>query len=260
MNLSTQMKKRLSLTLLTFLPLFAMAQYGQTIRTGRPGQSIGGFAVGRKVVQLQTGYNFNRIDDDAGEMSVQANTTVLRLGITEHFEISGLNTWQTDRISQNNDTRNRSGVSSTQIGGRINLLTNKGIIPTLGLQGRLILHVQSEPYKTKNPGSKFILATVNKLTENLSLNTNLILLSRGDGQGAEPLYIINFLFSITKKLGVFVEMYGSLQNFTANYDGGLSYIIGKDLQLDASAGWQGQDGVTNWFVDAGFSYRIDWRD
>jgi hypothetical protein len=60
-------------------------------------------------------------------------------------------------------------------------------------------------------------------------------------------------------LGGFVEIYGNLDDFTANYDGGLDYTITDNLKIDVSTGWQGQEEVDNWFVDFGFSWRFVWR-
>lgn len=53
--------------------------------------------------------------------------------------------------------------------------------------------------------------------------------------------------------------YGQLDDFSTNYNGGFSYLVNPDLQLDASAGWQGSESLTDWFVDAGFSWRTNWR-
>lgn len=54
--------KKLSTTLLTICSIstFLSAQFNPTIRTGRPGQSIGPYTVGREVFQVQTGMGYKQ--------------------------------------------------------------------------------------------------------------------------------------------------------------------------------------------------------
>lgn len=251
--------KKVIVLILMFVPMCLFAQYGETIRTGRPGQAIGGFALGKNVFQMQTGYNFNQIDDGLNERFTTSNTTVLRLGVTETFELSGLINWQTDELTNSFDTQYVGGVSNTQIGGRINLSENNGWLPTIGLQGRVLLKFQSGPYEREDLGSKFILATGSKLTDKVSMVTNWGIVWSGNGGSASTVYVANFSYSINDKFGTFIEMYGGLNDFSSNFDTGLSYLVNKDFQLDVSTGWQGQDGVSDWFIDLGISWRFDWR-
>ena len=245
--------------MLAGLPLHAMAQYQETIQSGRPGKNIGGLTLGKQVVQLQTGYTFNQVGEGRSATDIHSNTTVLRFGLLEKIELSGLIRWRQDQIDS--DVR-RDGISNSQIGGRINLIENQGWLPTIGIQGRALLTAQSKPFRRKNTGSRFILATGNRIDDKLSLVTNWGLGWSGNDNEQEPVYFYNVVlpYHITDKLGTFLEMYGNLNDFTANFDGGFSYLISNDFQLDASAGWQGQNGIANWFVDAGISFRIDWRD
>lgn len=251
--------KNAVLLILTFLPLFAFGQYGKTIRTGRPGQAIGGFALGKDVFQLQSGYNFNQIEKEEASISRTAHTTILRWGLTEHFELSGVTNWQSDKMNFDTLTTFIGGISNTQIGGRINISKNKGWLPTIGIQGRVLLKAQSEPYKRKNLGSKFIVATGNALADKISVITNWGMTFAGNNQSPTFSYILNLSYSINNKWGTFAEVYGNLNEFSTNLDAGISYLVNKDFQLDFSTGWQGNNEITDWFTDFGLSWRLDWR-
>ncbi len=66
-------------------------------------------------------------------------------------------------------------------------------------------------------------------------------------------------FGITEKLGGFVELFGSFRNSISPehfLDGGFTYLVSNDIQLDLSAGTRIFFEDTNWFVNGGLSIRI----
>lgn len=251
--------KKIVILILVFLPLFVFGQYGKTIRTGRPGQAIGGFALGKNVFQLQSGYNFNQVENETTSVFNTANTTVLRLGVTERFELSGVVNWQTRKTELDTTTTFIGGINNTQIGGRVNISKNKGWIPTIGIQGRALLKAQSEPFRREKLGSKFIIATGNRVNDKISIITNWGITWVGNNKKPATSYVVNVSYSVTDKIGTFAEVYGGLNSFSTNFDTGVSYLVNKDFQLDFSIGWQGNDEVIDWFTDFGLSWRLDWR-
>lgn len=252
--------KNLLFILILLCPILLYGQFGQTIRTGRPGQAIGAFSLGKKVFQLQTGYTYNKVTDSENELRSNIQSTVLRIGVSERFELSGVINWQSDRVINDAFKGYLGGVSNTQIGGRINLSKNKGWLPTIGIQGRLLLKAQSNPYQRAKLGSRFVLATGNKIDDKLSVGTNWGVIWKGNGQKPTAFYILNTSYSINDKLGTFAEIYGNLSDFTTNFDSGFAYLVNPNFQLDLSAGWQGRDGRNDWFIDFGFSWRLVWRE
>jgi len=81
-------------------------------------------------------------------------------------------------------------------------------------------------------GSKFILATGNKITDKISIGTNWGITWTGNNQNPISFYIINFSYNMNDNIGIFAEIYGNLNDFSANYDTGLSFLINRDFQLD----------------------------
>ena len=260
-TLLSSLKYVLTLILISFLAQAASAQFGKTIRTGRPGAAIGAYTVGKKVFQIQTGFNYNERElENVFGSNTWVFNSVFRYGIFEKLEVSGVVNIRSDEALTVTGTENQFGVSNTQIGLRYNILERKGAIPAIGLQGRLLLKAQSIDYQRENLGANLVLATGNKITDWLSLTTNWGIVWTGNGGDPNSLYAINASFSLTEKWGAFAEVFGSFNSFSSNYDAGFSYLVNNDLQLDASAGWQGQNGIVDIFIDFGLSWRLHNRE
>lgn len=239
---------------------FLFGQFNENIQSGRPGQAIGAHTVGIKVIQIQSGISFNKVVEESDEFKSFVENNVLRVGLFEKFELRGVINWESDKMQINGKDNNLKGISNTEIGGRINILESDGSKPAIGLQGSILLKVQSEDFKREKLGSNFILVTENSLTDWLSLTTNWGVTWNGNNSGPESLYVLNFSFGISEKLGGFCELYGSFNDFKVNYDTGFSLLVNKDLQFDFSGGWQGENNVSDWFLDFGVSWRWNWRN
>lgn len=185
---------------------------------------------------------------------VFAGTAVLRYGLTEKLEVSAVGTYRNNDLF-GAETNEQSGISNTQIGLRYNILQNKGIIPAVGLQGRLLLRAQSDDFQRDNTGAKIIVATGNKLTDNLSLITNLGFTWAGNGDPARTNYSAVLSIAFGEKWSTFAEIYGNFSDFSTNFDTGLAYFCTPDLKFDASVGLYGRNSLDFLFLDAGFSWR-----
>ena len=85
-----------------------------------------------------------------------------------------------------------------------------------------------------------------------------------DGETANPTYIYTLTsgLSIYKSLSGFVEVYGFIpMNAISNHriDGGFTYLIGNDLQLDISGGIGTSSLAPRYFISGGVSYRFRCR-
>ncbi|MFT6815806.1 MAG: hypothetical protein ACJAZ3_001718 [Sphingobacteriales bacterium] len=87
------MKVLLGLFALISIGMNANAQYGESIRTGHPGQAIGGFALGQGVFQVQSGIDLNpNSSNPTNKITTIGEDAVFRYGITETFE------WQYNKL------------------------------------------------------------------------------------------------------------------------------------------------------------------
>lgn len=252
------------------LPFTLLGQYSETITTDRPGQAIGQHGVGKKVVQVQSGFNTNwtRFNQDLSKRGLQSNT-VLRLGLFEGLEVNGMINYMDEKSNGFDIDYQAAGISSTEFGTRFNILENRGAVPAVGIQASLLTRLQGKEFKRDKPGTRLMASTGNVLTDWLALTTNLGVEWDGNGNGARSIFVLNLGVSVTDHVGAFVETFGSFNDIDVNFDGGISYLIGRNLLLDLSVGWLGYpphpDGAddgrgSDWFIDGGLSFRFDWRD
>ncbi|MEM1214060.1 MAG: transporter [Bacteroidota bacterium] len=241
------------------LPLVGYTQYSSTIQSDRPGQAIAPYTIGKRVLQFQTGYNYNYISTNEITTNRSAISQVIRYGLSERTEASLLVNWQTDQVDAQGSTDQLTGFNRYQLGGRVLLLTNEGARPALGLDGQAIFPVNAGDFEPANWGSVFTLATYNSLGEVFSLATNWQVAWSSFSAAPNWNGILNLGFSLGEKWNGFVETYTSLNTVQPKFDAGAAVLVHPDVQLDFSVGWQGNDTVTDWFGDVGCSWRFDGR-
>lgn len=235
------------------------AQYGESIRTGRPGQSVGAFSVGSKTLQLQTGLTYGYYKDEENDFENQylSETAILRYGLNELFEISTV--WQYT-YNGLNDIDLGEGISASQLGLRFHITDGDGgFLPITAFQYRIRLNALSSDFKASHISSKALLAFVYKLSSKLTLISNLGLAWNGNNSTPKGVYTLSLNFPITDKIGGFVESYGQLVNndLDTGIDTGIGYLINNHLQLDISAGINTiEKDLKDYFIDLGVSWRF----
>ncbi len=254
------MKKTILLILVLGLSNLIKAQFNETIRTGRPGQAIGPFAVGAGVFQTQTGFDFGGSSNDISKTgsSYFAPNTVLRLGLTDRFEINTGLEYRNDSYSFNKKELTTNGLSLTSIGTRINLHQSENFLPNLGVQLTFKLPFLAKAYNPDYVAPKIMLIASKNLSNKFSflLNTGI----NYNGNDAKPIgvYVLNLGYSFSDKSGTFVENYGSFNSSTYEnrWDTGLYYLVNTNLQLDLYGGFGKNNNVLDHFVSLGFSWRV----
>lgn len=250
------------------LSVSAYGQYGEWIRTGRPGQSIGTYCLGARVLQGQHGYNFRSREFDGRDGSrTKGFVNVLRLGLTEDFEVSGVLRLQHDAIVSDVATGSRSGVSSAQLGVRYNVTSESGKVPSICVQTRLLLNTFDEDYGREGIGQTTILAVSKSIVPGLGVVTNLGFTHDGNTPRARPFYTLGLSYAPVQRLQLYLETYGRFSGFDLNVDAGVGYFVNRDLKFDVFGGLQGfgdfegdPTGLEgDYFVSAGVSWRVDWR-
>lgn len=229
------------------------AQYNKTIRSGRPGQAIGPFTVGKGVFQTQTGIDFynEQFDSKKSRQNSYVPNTVLRYAISDRFEINS-------GLSYSFLEGGPEGLSSTTLGTRINLNKGENGWPAMGLQLSFKLPILDDAFNFNGVAPKLLFVISKSITDKLGATVNI-----GSNYAVETLnaktdYVFNLSYSLNDKMGVFLEPYGSFtkESFEVKFDTGVSYLLNKDFQLDALIGYGKNNGVEELMAGAGFSWRI----
>lgn len=240
--------KRVFLILLLGIYTAMSGQYNKTISSGRPGQAISAFAVGKYVFQTQTGIDFyNTKAKGLKGVNSYVPNSFFRYGVTERFELnSGLAYTFSDGVEE---------LTSLSIGTRINLYKGSDKIPPMGLQVSFNLPTNSDVSSKILPQALFIFG--DSLTDKLGYTVNLGS-SFDEEFDATGIYVLNFSYSLNDKVGLFIEPYGTFtkKSFFIKFDGGISYLVNNNFQLDFLTGYGKNYNVNEFMVGAGFSWRF----
>lgn len=252
------MRKVHLVLLFTCVSSIAFAQFNETIRTRRPGQSIGPYTVGLRVFQVQSevGYFASKNNGQVTDTGALTNTT-LRYGLTEFFEMSALAEYKSEQLKNNGIRIRQSGWSALDIGMRYHIYSGKGLTPSIGFQIRWRLPKVGGDYEINQLAPRFILATMQDLTNKLFLTTNWGASWNGTDGTPKGNYTAHVSYAATPKLNLFLENYGSLEkkNFDTQFDSGLAYLVNPDFRIDLYGGFGKNNNVNNFFISSGISWR-----
>lgn len=248
----------------------AFSQYNETIRTGRPGEAIGPFAVGARVFQVQAGvgyfesaYNYNTNADQVVASSSFLSGAVIRVGITEHFELNSLLLYENTQEQVTGIESTNSGISGLAFGLRSNIYVGKGWVPSVGFQLSIGMPWLSSAFNSAYVRPRLTLITNQQILEKWALTTNWGLFWNGNSADPSGFYVVNVSYSATEKWSLFVEAFGVIKSemIEPHIDGGGGYLVNNNLQLDLSAGlgW-GDNEYNDWFVNAGLSWRMRFNE
>jgi hypothetical protein len=258
--------------LLTLISFSSLAQYHPTIRSGRPGQSIGPYATGKNIFQVQSGIAFQQqnvlIDGNAnpridGRLTTFSENNVIRFGLLEWLEVSTLFDFVSQRgkvLSDDSVDMEGSGlgtfrgVQNFHLGGRINLRQQDGIIPAVGLQARFMLPVKFGGASSL-VGVSVIGITQHQINEKWSMILNGEIRFYDKSFPVWTKYIMNHSVSVGEKTSVFAEFFTTSDEYRPMADGGIAYLVNPNFQLDASVGWIGTRDEPGYFIEAGISWR-----
>ncbi|MCF6359167.1 MAG: transporter [Cyclobacteriaceae bacterium] len=254
----------LSLIMLVSSLSFAQKADTITIVTDRPDLTESSRAVSHKSIQVETGiimFVEQPTEPTAFKTTlVQFPAVLARIGLFKNVELRLFNQFikeKTHNPSLPEKQRSTYGMDNFQIGTKINLTTEKGLWPEIALLSHLVLPVGSQQLENDKALVNFIFSLSHTLSNKFSLGYNLGWSSDNTNPNGTGIYTMALGYSISEKLGVFMECYGLLSNLetaTLGFDGGFTYLLSPKMQLDVSAG----KGISenNYFLSAGFSILI----
>jgi len=258
-SIAPKIQIKLSVTIIFILfTKLSFGQYNETIRTGRPGQAIGAFTVGKRVLQFQQGVDYYSFADQKYPPRGFVSNNVIRYGILETVELSALIDYQYENTKFDTNSLSRSGLSNLHLGFRVHINDQKGWIPTTGFQMRLKMPKISDAFGASQLATAMVFVANWSLPKNMTLASNWILSYNGNDPYPTGKYVLNFGFPIYKKLSGFFENYGQVNQgvFQARFDGGFAFLINNNVQVDLSAGYGNNQNIQDYFVSTGVSWRI----
>jgi len=189
-----------------------------------------------------------------GFRNILAPTNLFRIGITDGIELRILN--QVEHMKSDLPAFKTVGVSDLEIGTKIQILRKEDINTEIAVLSHLILPTGGDGFSIGEYGTINKISIAHELGNNIGLGYNVGYDYFGFGDG-NLTNSIALGFGLTDKLGVYFEQFGALvemKDYENNFDGGVTYLLRDNLQLDYSFG-VGLTTKSN-YVSLGFSWNV----
>ncbi len=279
--------RHITLILIMAIPFLGLSQYTDVINSNRPGLSVSAYAIGKNVLQLETGLFYEQ--QDHGLLNTQSNiwgTDIsLRYGLLfEELELNWESTFQNQDItfaefgtsdSRTDFYRNRIGLKyliydrykkdtpNLYSWRANNLFQLKNLIPSVSIYAGANILFGDNPFYVGDPtvSPRVMVATQSRITPRFVLISN-ISYDRIATDFPELGYLISLSHAFRNpKWSVFVENQGIQSDRYSDLllRGGVAHLFSEDLQADINLGASFKNTPSRIFVSAGISYRFDFH-
>jgi hypothetical protein len=233
------------------------------LEPNRPGQADPPTVLAPGVAHIETGITFESETDGGPDTGVLTAPEVeLRLGVHERLELQLF----ADGLVQEwyEGDGKRTGGSDLELDVRVRLWEQAGWRPATAIDFGLSFPTGSA-FATSDgfdPEGEILYAWDFGEHWNLNGNFDFASESQGDDDSSRHFVFrpeIALGLAISHRLGTFAEYYGVIEegaNDQHSIDGGFTFLVNEDLQLDLSAGAGLNDAAPDFFVGAGVAWRL----
>lgn len=228
----------------------------QELITDRPDQSESAVTVLPGSIQIETGFAFEKLTES--NIKVESYTiagTLLRYGIVDDIELRLGTAYLITNAQSSVD-----GLGDFLLGTKINFLKENKQVVDFGILAHALLPIGSAAFNPTEVEPEIIAALSKSLNDDLSASLNF-------GGSWSSIFDETFLIysaalgqAINARTSVFIEVYGNVfSSFSPihNFNGGITYLLSENLQLDLSGG-KGISGIDSyWFISSGLSVRFN---
>ncbi len=276
-----------TLILLLTIPFFGISQYTDVINSNRPGLSVSAYAIGKNVLQLETGLFYEQQDHSLlnTQSNIWGTDVSLRYGLLfEQLEINWEGTFQNQDItftdfdtsdSRTDFYRNRIGIKyliydrykddkpNLYSWRANNVFQLRNLIPSVSLYAGANIVLGDNPFYVGDPtvSPRVMVATQSRITPRFVLISNLAYDRIGSDFPAMS-YLLSLSHAFRNpKWSVFVENQGIKSDRYSDVllRSGVAHLFNEDLQADINLGASFKNTPSRVFVSAGVSYRFDFH-
>lgn len=279
--------RKTTLFLILVLPFLGFSQYTDVINSNRPGLSVSAYAVGKNVLQLESGLFYEQQDHSV--LNTQSNLVgtdiSLRYGLLfEQLEIN----WEASFLNQDitftdfsiSDSytdfrRNRIGLKyliydrykkdkpNLYSWRANNVFQLKNLIPSISVYAGATFALGDNPFYVGDPtiSPRAMIATQSRLSPRFVLISNLAY-DRIGTDYPEMSYLLSLSHAFRNpKWSVFVENQGIKSDRYSDVllRGGVAHLFNENLQVDFNLGASFKNTPSRILVTGGISYRFDFH-
>lgn len=244
---------------LLFISVIASAQDTGRMETDRPDQTEAVYITKHNYLQAEFGFNIEK----ENKLSTLVLPTMLwKYGLGKKVELRLITEFISAETPLLIPSGNSflSGLLPVQIGGKVALWEEKGLLPKTSLIAHIgIPKAGSKKFHTARWFPSFRFTMQNSITDNIALGYNLG--AEWDGESSTPDWIYTFApgFNIGKKWYGYAELYGSVRKYEApahNVAAGLACYFSDNTKIDFSGSYGLTANATDWYAAIGFSFRL----
>lgn len=259
------MRKALRTFWLVFFMVMTCTLVGWTsedepISPDRPGVGTPPSLVPKNRLQLEIGFSYERSDLDGTMTKAYSwNQSLFRFRLLSFAEIRLATYFAKTEVETADGTSVTNGFGPLNLGTKIALLREKGVIPQTSLMANFLIPKTGLPdYRVKNIAPRVLLLFQNSLSDKLSLGYNIGLVWNGESRQPATFYAVNLGLTLSGKLTCYAENYGLFNPTESAFfmDAGLAYLLSRRIQLDVSGGINTRGGKRNAQISVGFSWLI----
>jgi len=241
--------------------------------TDRPDFTESTDAVPTGRLQLEGGYTFTF--DREGPDRVRGHTApelLLRVGLAENFELrlgwEGY-TWSEEQSAGETRSGRRvtretwtQGGHDVSLGIKYKLLEQDGAIPHFGVIAEMSVPSGSTVVSSGDVEPGVVLLWAYDVSDSFAVAGNFGLGVPTDGgqRFVQTSASLSFAFSLSERWGAYAEYFGTYPNQRGSdcahsVNGGLTYLISDDVQLDWRIGAGLNEEADDFFTGVGFAWR-----
>ena len=287
---TTRMRISHSTLLLFLLPFLGISQYTEVINSNRPGNSVGAYAVGKNVFQMEMGFLYENREHSqlSQESTLLGAELALRYGLFKEnleliyegayvkqditfnaFDINESRTdFSTNRIGvkyllydpYKNPERSKPNLYSWRANNKFQL---KNLVPAISAYAGATFVLGDNPFYPEDPivAPRAMIATQSSVTSRLVLITNFIY-DRIGTDYPEMEYLVSVSHALKNpKWSIFIENQGIKSDRYSDIllRTGVGHLFSKEFQADLQIGTNFKDSPSRIFGSIGFSYRLDFH-
>ena len=223
--------------------------------TDRPDATESSSVLQPGYVQAELGWLFT---DSGDAENHELPQTLIRMGVVDRVELRlGWSGYIDADPPEEGD-----GVGAGELGTKIYLAEERGVFPEAALLAAVSVPWGEDDVSSNEMDPSFRFVFSHTLSDAFSLGCNLGAewTTEDDSTLGSFVYTVALGVGLSRSLGAYVEFFGdvglSAPGTAHSFDGGLTYAVRDNLQLDVLAGVGLSDDADDWFAGTGVSYRL----
>lgn len=257
------------IALLVGLLVSGQVAWGQELVTDRPDQTESSVTVPVGRWQIETGWTWSRDEQDGEQVDTrEVPGTLIRIGLSNRWELRlGWAGWVREEITANGQSSAADGFADGELGAKVYLREERGATPEIALLFGTSVPVGESALTSDHFDPSFRFSLSHTLSDRLSLGYNLGMeweTSAAAGREhtlSHGIYTVALGIGLGDRAGAFVELFGSVAASAGgspehSLDGGFTWLLRENLQLDLAAGVGLSDAAGDGFLGVGISLRL----